>query len=161
MHTCLIAAHALCTMPAWAAVRLCESVQIWDMQRHLQELQSLTPQSLGDQKQPHASVRVSPKHAHRHPQEGYALDWSRAAQGKLASGDTANQIMIHEPAESRWAMSGPYVVSMGTISLQFLQCPVTCSLSGLQCCPISALTKIACQKVCQRSIFGCCCPCCP
>ena len=93
-------------------------MQIWDMGRHLQELQPLAPQqSVSDRAQPHASLRASPKHVHRHPQEGYALDWSRAAQDKLASGDTANQIMIHEPAESRWSMSGPYVVSWGTQTL--------------------------------------------
>ena len=44
-------------------------------------------------------------------QEGYALDWSPAAQGWLAAGDCAGHITLLEPGTAgKWAPSEPLKV---------------------------------------------------
>ena len=57
--------------------------------------------------------RPQPLQAHRHSTEGFALDWSAAAAGRLASGDNHANIHVWEPSASgaSWAVSAPYKVS--------------------------------------------------
>ena len=56
--------------------------------------------------------RPQPLQAHRHSTEGFALDWSGAAAGRLASGDNHGSIHVWEPSTSgaSWAVSAPYKV---------------------------------------------------
>lgn len=53
-----------------------------------------------------------PLHAHAHAVEGFALDWSPVARGRLASGDCARAIHVWEPSEqgTSWTVSGAYKV---------------------------------------------------
>ena len=44
-------------------------------------------------------------------QEGYALDWSRVAEGRLAAGDCASSIRVWDPNEKGgWSVGPPYQV---------------------------------------------------
>ena len=47
--------------------------------------------------------KVPPRHTCKHREEGYALDWSPAEEGRLLSGDCAGTIQLSEPgAGGRW-----------------------------------------------------------
>ena len=53
-----------------------------------------------------------PKHMHAHSTEGYALDWSAVAEGRLASGDCRRGIHVWDPTSSgSWSVSRAYSVS--------------------------------------------------
>ena len=52
-----------------------------------------------------------PRHMHAHSTEGYALDWSAVAEGRLASGDCRRGIHVWDPTSSgSWSVSGAYSV---------------------------------------------------
>ena len=52
-----------------------------------------------------------PQHMHAHSAEGYALDWSAVAEGRLASGDCRQGIHVWDPTGSgSWSVSGAYSV---------------------------------------------------
>ncbi len=42
---------------------------------------------------------MAPLQSHAHKDEGFALDWSRAAEGRLAAGDNKRAIHVWEPLE--------------------------------------------------------------
>lgn len=44
-------------------------------------------------------AQAAPLQSHVHKDEGYALDWSLAATGRLASGDNKRVIHVWEPQE--------------------------------------------------------------
>ena len=47
--------------------------------------------------------KIPPRHTCKHREEGYALDWSPAEEGRLLSGDCAGTIQLSEPgAGGRW-----------------------------------------------------------
>jgi ribosome assembly protein RRB1 len=53
----------------------------------------------------------NPLQTHKHADEGFALDWSPAHEGRLATGDCARHIHVWDPASGAagWAVSSPYV----------------------------------------------------
>ena len=58
-------------------------------------------------------LRQAPRQAHAHAAEGYALDWSRAAPGRLASGDCAGAIHVWEPTDKGgWLVGGAHQVGV-------------------------------------------------
>lgn len=53
--------------------------------------------------------KVNARQVHAHSSEGFALDWSPVAVGKLASGDCRSKLHIWEPTPAgRWAVSAAY-----------------------------------------------------
>jgi len=60
---------------------------------------------------------LQPLHAHKHADEGFALDWSPCHEGRLASGDCARHIHVWEPAQGAtgWAVSAPYAGHAGSV----------------------------------------------
>lgn len=50
--------------------------------------------------------------SHQHKDEGFALDWSRVAAGRLAAGDCAKAIHVWEPRDGGFAVSAPYRSAM-------------------------------------------------
>ncbi|KAI8473011.1 MAG: WD40-repeat-containing domain protein [Monoraphidium minutum] len=54
-------------------------------------------------------VTLNPLASHTHAMEGFALGWSPAKAGRLASGDCKRHLHVWEPAEGGgWAVSGVY-----------------------------------------------------
>ncbi|KAG2490584.1 hypothetical protein HYH03_010978 [Edaphochlamys debaryana] len=59
---------------------------------------------------------VKPLATHSHSAEGYALDWSKAKPGRLASGDCRAKIHVWEPAEGgRWVVGGAHTGHEGSV----------------------------------------------
>ena len=81
---------------------------MFDGSAQLEELSKEASEAATNQKIPRPQALAS----HRHTDEGYALDWSRMAAGRLASGDNKAQIFVWEPSSSgtSWTVSGPYKV---------------------------------------------------
>lgn len=82
-------------------------VQIWDMGMQVNEVTAAEDERV-QRGRPH---RQEPQHVHRHSTEGFALDWSRAAAGRLASGDCRRGIHVWDANEKgNWSVSGRYQV---------------------------------------------------
>lgn len=61
-------------------------------------------------------ARVNPLSTHGAGAEGYALDWSRITQGRLASGDRRAHIALWDPQQGgRWAVGAPYRGHEGSV----------------------------------------------
>ena len=68
--------------------------QVWDLSQQLAELKDEAAPSSKDQGR---LLKAAPRQAHSHSSEGYALDWSPVAAGRLASGDCRSRIHVWEP----------------------------------------------------------------
>ncbi|CAL8471187.1 g10729 [Coccomyxa elongata] len=80
-------------------------VSIWDMGMQVNEV-TLAEDERAQRGRPQ---RQEPRHVHRHSTEGFALDWSRAAAGRLASGDCRRGIHVWDANEKgNWSVSGRY-----------------------------------------------------
>ena len=80
-------------------------VQVWDTAKQLGELMSAVDDD-GDERNGGggAAARVAPRFAFTgHADEGYAVDWSPVAEGRLVTGDNQGVIHVTEPRESGWA----------------------------------------------------------
>jgi ribosome assembly protein RRB1 len=78
-------------------------VQIWDVAQQLTELANEGEPAAGSGK----INKVNARQVHTHSAEGYALDWSPLAVGRLASGDCRSKIHIWDPTPAgKWAVSG-------------------------------------------------------
>jgi ribosome assembly protein RRB1 len=76
-------------------------VQIWDLSAQLGELAAEAEPATGSAK----LQKVNARQVHTHSSEGYALDWSPAAPGRLVSGDCRAKIHVWEPTPAgRWAV---------------------------------------------------------
>ena len=76
-------------------------VQIWDLAQQLTELAGEAEPATGSAK----IQKVNARQVHSHSSEGYALDWSPVAPGRLASGDCRGKIHIWDPTPAgRWAV---------------------------------------------------------
>ncbi|EFN54331.1 hypothetical protein CHLNCDRAFT_135568 [Chlorella variabilis] len=81
-------------------------VQVWDLGEQLGELRDEAAPAAGAQGKVH---RVNARHVHTHSSEGYALDWSPVASGRLASGDCRARIHVWEPAPAgKWVVGPAY-----------------------------------------------------
>lgn len=55
------------------------------------------------------ACKVAPRQAHSHAAEGFALDWSLAKPGLLASGDCRRNLHVWQPTPAgKWDVSGAY-----------------------------------------------------
>ncbi len=80
--------------------------QVWDLGAQLSELKDEAAPAAGSQGKVH---KVNARHVHTHSSEGYALDWSPVAAGRLASGDCRSRIHVWEPTPAgKWAVSSAY-----------------------------------------------------
>ena len=82
-------------------------VMVWDLSAQVVKLMSATNDVKG---QIEAPSRVTPAQVFTgHKEEGYAIDWSPVAEGRLASGDCAGAIHMWEPVLGKWDVgSTPY-----------------------------------------------------
>ena len=81
------------------------ALQVWDASAQIAELATAADERPVRGK----AVRQAPRHAHSHAQEGYALDWSPVATGRLASGDSRRNIHVWEAGEhGGWTVSAAY-----------------------------------------------------
>lgn len=81
-------------------------VQVWDLSAQLNELKDEAAPAAGSQGRVH---KVNARHVHTHSSEGYAVDWSPVAAGRLASGDCRSRIHVWEPTPAgKWAVSSAY-----------------------------------------------------
>lgn len=83
-------------------------VQVWDLAPLLGELREDGADAAGG---PAAGRihKVNARQVHSHSSEGYALDWSPVAEGRLASGDCRARIHVWQPAPGgRWVVSGAF-----------------------------------------------------
>lgn len=80
---------------------------MWDLSTQLAELKDEAgAPPAGSQGKVH---KVNARHVHTHSSEGYALDWSPVAAGRLASGDCRARIHVWEPTQAgKWAVGSPY-----------------------------------------------------
>jgi len=70
-------------------------VHIWDTQHHLRALDGPV----------NKLPNMSPIHTFEgHPEEGFALNWSKLVPGRLLSGDCSKHIYLHERKESSWVV---------------------------------------------------------
>ncbi|CAK0738302.1 hypothetical protein CVIRNUC_001023 [Coccomyxa viridis] len=80
-------------------------VQVWDAGAQVQDLSAAHDAKAQRGKR----LPQRPKHMHAHSTEGYALDWSAVAEGRLASGDCRRGIHVWDPTSSgSWSVSGPF-----------------------------------------------------
>jgi len=78
-------------------------VQVWDLSQQLTELAHESEPAAGSGK----INKVNARQVHTHSAEGYALDWSPIAVGRLASGDCRSKIHVWDPTSSgKWAVGG-------------------------------------------------------
>lgn len=82
-------------------------VMVWDLRAQVVKLMSATNDVKGQIEPP---ARVTPTQVFTgHKEEGYALDWSPVAEGRLASGDCAGAIHVWEPVLGKWEVGAtPY-----------------------------------------------------
>ena len=83
------------------------AAQVWDAGGQVQDM------SLAHDAKAQRGRRLPqrPMHMHAHSTEGYALDWSSVAEGRLASGDCRRGIHVWDPNGSgSWTVSGTYTV---------------------------------------------------
>ena len=82
-------------------------VQVWDLSPQLAELASAEAEDRETETRASSARRVAPAHAFSgHRDEGYAVDWSEAAEGRLVTGDNSGGIHVWDPASGgRWAVS--------------------------------------------------------
>jgi ribosome assembly protein RRB1 len=81
-------------------------VQVWDLSAQLNELKDEAAPAAGSQGKVH---KVAARHVHTHSSEGYAIDWSPVAAGRLASGDCRSRIHVWEPTPAgKWAVGGAF-----------------------------------------------------
>lgn len=94
-------------------------VQVWDVKPQLLALHGDTASGPASAK----VARVPPRQVFSgHTTEGYALDWSPVAQGRLLSGDCAGAVHLWEPAEGgRWVVSSDTYSGHGGASVEDLQ----------------------------------------
>eukprot|EP00922_Rhytidocystis_sp_ex-Travisia-forbesii_P017816 GHVS01026554.1.p1 GENE.GHVS01026554.1~~GHVS01026554.1.p1 ORF type:complete len:518 (+),score=125.00 GHVS01026554.1:244-1797(+) len=75
------------------------NVYVWDVDDHLDKLGYNATIKPGNLPNP----RLQPKQVHRgHKKEGYAIDWSVAQTGRLATGSCDGRIFLWEPVEGGW-----------------------------------------------------------
>ncbi|KAJ9530380.1 hypothetical protein QJQ45_000749 [Haematococcus lacustris] len=82
-------------------------VRLYDGTRLLHDMQQETESSNKNK----ARVDLKPVAQHAHAMEGFALDWSPLAAGRLASGDCRKHICVWEPSDagcSSWSVSAAY-----------------------------------------------------
>jgi hypothetical protein len=88
-------------------------VQVWDVSAQLREVAGL-PASASTAASP--LMRQAPLQVFTgHPDEGFAMDWSPVAPGKLVTGETAHS--PHAAAQAALAMHGATLASSGRPSL--------------------------------------------
>ncbi len=98
-------------------------VRIIDATSQLQELAAEEQ----PKNKPTGRIQVAPLAQHSHAMEGFALDWSTAKAGRLASGDCRASIHVWEPQEGgRWGPAG------GSCSRRAP--PTECPAGPLHCC---------------------------
>lgn len=75
-------------------------VNLWDLSPFMKALDG-----------PSKIPTITPLYTSKHKQEGFAMDWSPVAEGRLVTGDCAKHIHLWEPAEGgRWVIdSTPFV----------------------------------------------------
>jgi len=96
-------------------------VQVWDAGVQIQDMSAAHDAKAQRGKR----LPQRPMHMHAHSTEGYALDWSSVAEGRLASGDCRRGIHVWEPSgKGSWTVSGTYEV--WCIRL------IACAANGLQ-----------------------------
>lgn len=79
-------------------------VKIFDVTSHLQAMAVEA-----EPKNNPRPLQVSPLMAHTHSSEGYAMDWSRAKPGRMATGDCRGKVHTWEPVEGgKWQISAAY-----------------------------------------------------
>lgn len=77
-------------------------VQVWDLSVPLAEVAAEAEGKAATQGR---VAKLNARQVHSHGGEGYALDWSPVAEGRLASGDCRARIHVWEPAPGgRWAV---------------------------------------------------------
>ncbi len=85
---------------AWADTG---AVGVWDLSALLAEVAAEAAPAPGAAR----PAPLAPRQTHAHSAEGFALDWSPAIEGRLASGDCRAGIHVWEPAPGgRWAVGG-------------------------------------------------------
>ena len=78
-------------------------VQVWDLSQQLSDLAAEAEPAAGAAK----LQKVNARQVHTHSAEGFALDWSPIAPGRLASGDCRSKIHVWEPSPAgKWAVGG-------------------------------------------------------
>jgi ribosome assembly protein RRB1 len=94
-------------------------VQVWDIKSALQALNGEAGGLPGSAK----LARTPPRQVFTgHGAEGFALDWSPVAAGRLLSGDVAGAVHMWEPAEGgRWAVSADAYAGHGGASVEDIQ----------------------------------------
>eukprot|EP00878_Enallax_costatus_P033373 GHUV01036797.1.p1 GENE.GHUV01036797.1~~GHUV01036797.1.p1 ORF type:complete len:463 (+),score=125.34 GHUV01036797.1:104-1492(+) len=88
------------------------SVRLLDVNQQLQQLAAETEAG----SKASNKVQVNPLQVHSHSTEGFAVDWSRAKAGRLATGDCKKHIHVWEPQEAgRWQVSPVYNGHSGSV----------------------------------------------
>lgn len=107
-HGCVNRVRAMPQTPTVAATWSDSGhVMVWDLKAQMLKVMSATNDTKG---QLEAPARVTPSQVFTgHKDEGYALDWSPATEGRLASGDCAGAIHMWEPIAGKWDVGAtPY-----------------------------------------------------
>ncbi|KAL6777185.1 hypothetical protein ACKKBF_B20490 [Auxenochlorella protothecoides x Auxenochlorella symbiontica] len=89
------------------------SVGVWDLGAPLAEARA---EPSPDASRSERLARIAPRSVHGTGAEGYALDWSRLAAGRLAAGDRRAAIHVWEPAPAgKWAVGAAYRGHQGPV----------------------------------------------
>jgi ribosome assembly protein RRB1 len=113
-------------------------VQVWDVKPQLMALNGETGAGAAAAK----LARLPPRQVFTgHRTEGFALDWSPVAAGRLLSGDCAGAVHLWEPAEGgRWAVGPETFAGHGGSSVEDLQWSpneagvfASCAVDGAVC----------------------------
>ncbi len=116
-----------------SAARRRRRAQVFDAAAQLADL-AAAPDARAARGKP---LQQAPRGAHAHAAEGFALDWSRVAAGRLASGDCAGAIHVWEPTDKGgWLVGGAHrvrptqgrVLSTGAVTSA---CTGLCALGGI------------------------------
>lgn len=107
-------------------------VGVWDFGPQFTRLAALA----GDASGSTSRDQAAPLQSHAHKDEGYALDWSPSAPGRLASGDNKCAIHVWNPQEgARWAVSEPYEGHTGSVEdIQWSPSEASVFVSGSSDC---------------------------